>query len=53
MNSSETRTELLAFWYWIEWMSLPSKSMSKPLSRRTRAFFSSLALHQMNSSMSG
>ena len=53
MNSSETRTELLAFWYWIEWMSLPSRSMSKPASRSTRAFFSSFALHQTNSSMSG
>jgi hypothetical protein len=38
MNSSVTRTELLAFWYWIEWMSLPSRSMSKPASRSTRAF---------------
>src|ERR1019366_2546865 len=53
MKSSLIRTELLAFWYWIEWMSLPSRSMSKPLSRNTRAFFSSLALHQMNSSTSG
>src|SRR5688500_11159923 len=33
MNSSETRTELLAFWYWTEWMSLPSRSMSNPDSR--------------------
>src|SRR5579862_10050913 len=23
MNSSVTRTELLAFWYWIEWLSRP------------------------------
>src|SRR5664280_154979 len=53
MNSSDTRTELLAFWYWMEWMSLPSRSISNPASRNTRAFFSSLALHQMNSSMSG
>ncbi len=53
MNSSVTRTELLAFWYWIEWLSLPSRSMSKPLSRRTRAFFSSIDLHQMKSWMSG
>ena len=30
MNSSVTRTELLAFWYWIEWLSAPSRSMSKP-----------------------
>ena len=53
MKSSETRTELFAFWYWIEWMSLPSRSMSKPASRRTRALLSSFALHQTNSSMSG
>ena len=53
MNSSVTRTELLAFWYWIENESAPSRSMSKPLSRRTRALRSSLTLHQMNSSTSG
>src|SRR6476620_5962358 len=53
MNSSVTRTELLAFWYWIEVMSLPSRLMSKPAASRARAFFSSVALHQMNSSMSG
>src|SRR6476619_7436405 len=53
MNSSVTRTELLAFWYWIEWESLPARSLSKPASRSARAFFSSVALHQMNSSMSG
>ena len=53
MNSSVTRTELLAFWYWIEWLSAPSRSMSNPASRRTRALRSSFALHQMNSSMSG
>src|SRR3712207_2040565 len=27
MNSSETRTELLAFWYWTLVMSLPPRSM--------------------------
>src|ERR687892_926786 len=53
MNSSVTRTELLAFWYWIEWLSRPSRSMSKPASDSTRALRSSSALHQMNSSMSG
>ena len=53
MNSSVTRTELLAFWYWTEAMSRPSRSMSKPASRRTRIFSSSRALPQMNSSMSG
>ena len=53
MNSSVTRTELLAFWYWSEWLSRPSRSMSKPASRRTRALRSSVALHQMKSSTSG
>src|SRR5690606_35339031 len=53
MNSSVTRTELLAFWYWIENESAPSRSMSKPASRSTRALRSSLTLHQMNSSTSG
>jgi hypothetical protein len=53
MNSSVTRTELLAFWYWMEKASDPSRSMSNPASRSTRAFFSSSALHQMKSSMSG
>src|SRR4051812_4285368 len=52
-NSSVTRTELFAFWYWIELLSLPSRSMSNPASRRARAFFSSWALHQMKSPMSG
>src|ERR1700678_4114718 len=53
MNSSVTRTELLAFWYWVEWLSAPSRSMSNPASRRTRALRSSMALHQMKSSTSG
>src|SRR5207342_2152797 len=53
MNSSVMRTELLAFWYWIEKLSAPSRSMSKPASRMTRALRSSLALHQMNSCTSG
>src|SRR5215212_9274229 len=53
MNSSVTRTELLAFWYWIDVKPSPSIDMSKPASRRALAFFSSLALHQMNSRMSG
>src|SRR3989440_5329706 len=52
-NSCVTRTELLAFWYWIEWKPSPSIDMSKPASRRAAAFSSSLALHQMNSRMSG
>ena len=44
MNSSVTRTELLAFWYWTEVMSLPPRSMSKPASRSARILFSSLRL---------
>src|SRR5215218_5583055 len=53
MNLSETRTELFAFWYWIEVKPSPSIDMSKPASRRAAAFSSSFALHQMKSSMSG
>src|SRR4051794_38657815 len=53
MNSSETRTELLAFWYWTLVMSLPPRSMSNPASRRARILFSSRAFVSMNSSMSG
>src|SRR6266487_3748093 len=53
MNSSDTRTELLAFWYWTLVMSLPPRSMSNPASRRTRILSSSRALVSMNSSMSG
>src|SRR5215204_3266499 len=53
MNSSVTRTELLAFWYWTLVMSLPPRSMSNPASRRTRIFSSSDRLVSMNSSMSG
>ena len=53
MNSSLTRTELLAFWYWTLTMSLPPRSMSNPPSRRTRTFSSSRALVSMNSSISG
>src|SRR5690349_1649690 len=53
MNSSVTRTELLAFWYWTETMSLPPRSMSKPASRSARILSSSRALVSMNSSMSG
>src|SRR3954471_11113566 len=53
MNSSVTRTELLAFWYWTLTMSLPPRSMSKPASRRTRILSSSRALVSMNSSTSG
>src|SRR3954447_12269956 len=53
MNSSVTRTELLAFWYWTLTMSLPPRSMSKPASRRTRILSSSRALSSTNSSMSG
>src|SRR6476660_25272 len=53
MNSSLTRTELLAFWYWTEVMSAPPRSMSKPASRRARIFSSSFTLVSMKSSMSG
>src|SRR4051812_47181100 len=53
MKSSVTRTELLAFWYWIEVKPSPSIDMSNPASRSAAALSSSLALHQMNSRMSG
>src|SRR5260370_28206102 len=53
MNSSETRTELLAFWYWTLTMSLPPRSMSNPASRSARILSSSRALVTMNSAMSG
>src|SRR3954452_1617690 len=53
MNSSDTRTELLAFWYWIEANASESRRMSKPASLKAAAFSSSLALHQMNSRTSG
>src|ERR671935_692328 len=53
MNSSVTRTELLAFWYWMLIESRPSRSMSNPESRSTRALCSSRALHQMKSRTSG
>src|SRR5262249_29853675 len=53
MNPSVTRTELFAFWYCMEYASLPSRSMSNPASRSTRALRSSTALHQMKSRMSG
>src|SRR5215213_6929383 len=53
MNASVTRTELFAFWYWIDAQSGESSDMSYPADSRTRALRSSLALHQMNSSTSG
>ena len=53
MNSSVTRTELLAFWYCTEVMSRPPRSMSNPASRNARILFSSRALVSMNSSISG
>src|SRR3954452_3517405 len=53
MNSSLTRIELLAFWYWTETMSLPPRSMSKPASRSARILSSSRAFVSMNSSTSG
>src|SRR3954453_17203973 len=51
MNSSVTRTELFAFWYWIDANPSPSIDMSKPASRSAAAFSSSCALHQMKSLM--
>src|SRR6476661_3944553 len=53
MNSSLTRTLLLAFWYWTDTMSLPPRSMSKPASRSARILSSSRALVSTNSTMSG
>src|SRR3989440_6898106 len=53
MNSPETRTELLAFWYWTLTMSLPPRSMSKPASRSARILCSSRAFVSMNSTTSG
>src|ERR671911_686004 len=53
MNSSVTRTELLAFWYWIDANASESSRMSKPASRSAAAFSSSRALNQMKSGMSG
>src|SRR4029079_12556443 len=53
MNSSLTRTELLAFWYCTEVMSAPPRSMSKPASRSARILSSSRALVITNYSMSG
>src|SRR3954447_16987252 len=53
MNSSETRTELLAFWYWTLTMSLPPRSMSNPASRSARTLSSSRALVCTNSATSG
>src|SRR4051794_16062693 len=53
MNSSLTRTELLAFWYWTEVMSAPPRSMSNPASRSARILSSSRALVSTNSTMSG
>src|ERR671911_2223076 len=53
MNSSVTRTELFAFWYWIDANASLSSRMSKPASRSAAAFSSSRALHQMKSWMSG
>src|SRR5690349_2898394 len=53
MNASVTRTELFAFWYWIDWKPSPSIDMSNPARARASALSSSRALHQMNSRMSG
>src|SRR3712207_3919097 len=53
MNSSVMRTELLAFWYWIDVKPSPSIDMSNPARARASALSSCLALHQMNSRTSG
>ena len=53
MNSSVTRTELLAFWYCTELASAPSTLMSNPAAASALDLRSSRALHQMKSSMSG
>src|SRR3954447_6962163 len=53
MNSSVTRTELLAFWYCTLVMSRPPRSMSKPASRSARILSSSRAFVSTNSTMSG
>src|SRR3954467_5518630 len=53
MNASVTRTELFAFWYWIDAQSGESSDMAEPACSSTRALRSSCALHQTNSSMSG
>ncbi len=53
MNSSVTRTELFAFWYWTLVMSRPPRSMSNPASRSARILSSSRALVSTNSSISG
>ena len=53
MNSSLTRTELLAFWYSSDVLSAPSKLRSKPASCNACALRSSRALHHTNSPMSG
>src|SRR5918992_2045485 len=53
MKASVARIELFAFWYWIEAQSGELSDMSYPAASRTRAFSSSCALHQMNSSTSG
>src|SRR5215212_7916107 len=53
MNASVTRTELLAFWYWIDVKPSPSMDMSKPARARASALSSSFALHSTNSTMSG
>src|ERR671922_452339 len=49
MKASVTRTELFAFWYWIDAQSVELSDMSQPSDSRSRALRSSLALHQMNS----
>ena len=53
MNSSVTRTELLAFWYWIEWLSRAVEVHVEAGVAQGAGLALLMALHQMNSSMSG
>jgi hypothetical protein len=53
MNSSVARTELLAFWNWIDCQASPFRLMSYPASPSAQAFCSSFALHHTNSRTSG
>src|SRR3990172_5807760 len=53
MKSSVARTELLAFWNWMEAQASPLSERSQPAAPRSYALRSSRALHSMNSSTSG
>src|SRR4051794_32974544 len=53
INSSDQRDEVLAFLDWLDLKTSPCMAMSKPALRSASALSSSLALHSMNSTMSG